>query len=156
MRSGGTPGRATGASGLLPAVDCGRFLSPVGPGRLRPLAPLAVHQLTYDTHQLGGLEGFGEKGVDVGRGSAGDLVLTAGADDRDRQMTGPRVGPESLGRLDPVQAGHDDVQGDDIGPNLMYDIQTLGTIGRGHDLEPLEFEIDPDQLPDHLDRKSVV
>ncbi len=32
----------------------------------------------------------------------------------------------------------------------MYDIQTLGTIGRGHDLEPLEFEIDPDQLADHL------
>ncbi|GGW04400.1 hypothetical protein GCM10010230_41810 [Streptomyces narbonensis] len=65
-------------------------------------------------------------------------------------MSGPRVGPQPLGRLDPVQAGHDDVEGDDIRTDLMNDIQTLGTIGRGHDLEPLEFEIDPDQLPDHL------
>ncbi|GGX84584.1 hypothetical protein GCM10010510_32030 [Streptomyces anandii JCM 4720] len=32
----------------------------------------------------------------------------------------------------------------------MHDIKTLGTIGRGHDLETLELEIDPDQLPDHL------
>ncbi|GGT99418.1 hypothetical protein GCM10010272_50230 [Streptomyces lateritius] len=31
----------------------------------------------------------------------------------------------------------------------MDDIQTLGTIGRGHDLEALQLEIDPDQLPDH-------
>ncbi|GAA3562171.1 hypothetical protein GCM10022295_50480 [Streptomyces osmaniensis] len=32
----------------------------------------------------------------------------------------------------------------------MNDIQTLGTIGRGHHLEPLQLEIDPDQLPDDL------
>ncbi|GGO33572.1 hypothetical protein GCM10012286_01330 [Streptomyces lasiicapitis] len=32
----------------------------------------------------------------------------------------------------------------------MDDIQTLGTIGRGHDLEALQLEIDPDQLPDDL------
>ncbi|GGY01780.1 hypothetical protein GCM10010299_00460 [Streptomyces tanashiensis] len=77
-------------------------------------------------------------------------MLAAGTDDRHRQMTGPGVGPQPLRGLDAVQAGHDDVQGDDIRTDLMYDIQTLGTIGRGHDLEPLEFEIDPDQLPDHL------
>jgi hypothetical protein len=32
----------------------------------------------------------------------------------------------------------------------MHDFQTLGTIGRGHDLEALQLEIDPDQLPDDL------
>ncbi|GAA3977119.1 hypothetical protein GCM10022232_05940 [Streptomyces plumbiresistens] len=32
----------------------------------------------------------------------------------------------------------------------MNDIQTLGTIGRGHDLDALQLEIDPDQLPDDL------
>ncbi|GAA0321079.1 hypothetical protein GCM10009540_45960 [Streptomyces turgidiscabies] len=32
----------------------------------------------------------------------------------------------------------------------MNDIQTLGTISRGHDLETLQFEVDPDQLPDDL------
>ena len=32
----------------------------------------------------------------------------------------------------------------------MHDVQALGTIGRGHDLEALQLEIDPDQLPDDL------
>ncbi|GAA3296254.1 hypothetical protein GCM10020295_25570 [Streptomyces cinereospinus] len=32
----------------------------------------------------------------------------------------------------------------------MDDFQTLGTIGRGHDLEALQLEVDPDQLPDDL------
>ncbi|GHB42400.1 hypothetical protein GCM10010377_36590 [Streptomyces viridiviolaceus] len=32
----------------------------------------------------------------------------------------------------------------------MDDIQTLGTIGRGHHLEALQLEVDPDQLPDDL------
>ncbi|GHI94911.1 hypothetical protein TPA0906_23130 [Streptomyces olivaceus] len=32
----------------------------------------------------------------------------------------------------------------------MDDFQTLGTIARGHDLEALQLEIDPDQLPDDL------
>ncbi|GGN40151.1 hypothetical protein GCM10011578_087420 [Streptomyces fuscichromogenes] len=32
----------------------------------------------------------------------------------------------------------------------MNDIQTLGTVGRGHDLDTLQFEIDPDQLADDL------
>ncbi|GHI04968.1 hypothetical protein Scel_32890 [Streptomyces cellostaticus] len=32
----------------------------------------------------------------------------------------------------------------------MHHIQTLGTIGRGHDLKPLQLEVDPDQLPDDL------
>ncbi len=149
VRTGGAPG----ASGFLAAVDCGRVLSPVGPGTVGPLGsltPLAVHELTDDAYELGGLEGFGEEGVDTGGDPTGDLVLTAGTDDRDWEMTGPGIGPQPLGRLDPVQAGHDDVQGDDIRTDPMYDIQTLGTIGRGHDLEPLEFEIDPDQLPDHL------
>ncbi|GAA3930793.1 hypothetical protein GCM10022244_44700 [Streptomyces gulbargensis] len=65
-------------------------------------------------------------------------------------MSGPGVGAQPLGGRDPVQPGHDDIEGDDIRTDPMHDIQTLGTIGRGHDLEPLEFEIDPDQLPDHL------
>ncbi|CUM38454.1 hypothetical protein BN2537_5873 [Streptomyces venezuelae] len=135
---------------FLPLVGCGRLLSPLRPGGLPARTALVVHQLTHDADELGGLEGLGEKGVDTGTDPAGRLVLTAGTDDRHRQMSGPRVGPQPLGRLDPVQAGHDDVEGDDIRTDLMNDIQTLGTIGRGHDLEPLEFEIDPDQLPDHL------
>ncbi|GGQ33643.1 hypothetical protein GCM10010266_66080 [Streptomyces griseomycini] len=32
----------------------------------------------------------------------------------------------------------------------MNDFQTLGTIGRGHDLDALQLEVDPDQLPDDL------
>lgn len=136
-----------GHGGLQPA-DRGRFLSAVPPRRVGTLPPLAVHQLPHDTDELGGLEGLGEEGVDPGGGFTGGIA--AGADDGHRKMPGPRIGPQPLGRPDPVETGHDDVEGDDIGPNPMHDIQTLGTIGRGHDLEPLEFEIDPDQLPDHL------
>ncbi|GAA3199767.1 hypothetical protein GCM10010451_57920 [Streptomyces virens] len=32
----------------------------------------------------------------------------------------------------------------------MDDFKTLGTIGRGHDLDALQLEVDPDQLPDDL------
>ncbi|GHH64756.1 hypothetical protein GCM10018775_84510 [Streptomyces umbrinus] len=32
----------------------------------------------------------------------------------------------------------------------MDDVQALDTVGRGHDLETLQLEIDPDQLPDDL------
>ncbi len=133
---------------FLRGVGHGGFLSTVLTGRVGTVPPLAAHELPHDTDELGGLEGLGEEGVDLGSGTVDDLV--AGADEGDRQVPGPRIGPQPLGRLDPVEAGHDDVEGDDIGPNPMHDIQTLGTIGRGHDLEPLEFEIDPDQLPDHL------
>lgn len=116
---------------------------------LSGLPPVAVHELAYDAYELGGFEGLGEEGVDADGDTAVHLVLGAGADDGDRQMTGTRIGPQSLGGAQPVQPGHDDVEGDDIRLHLMHDIQTLGTIGRGHDLEALKLEIDPDQLPDH-------
>lgn len=113
------------------------------------LTPVAVHELPHDTDQLGGLERLGQEGVDTDGDAAAGLVLGAGADDRDRYMTGPRIGPQPLGGPQTVQTGHDDVQGDDIRTNLVNDIQTLGTIGRGHHLEALKLEVDPDQLPDH-------
>lgn len=138
------PARTAGASGPVSAVDGRRPLLCV-----TPLAALPMHELPHDADELGGLEGLGEERVDTGRDTAVHLVLRTGTDDGDGHMTGPRIGPQFLGGTQPVQAGHDDVEGDDIRTDLMHDIQTLGTIGRGHDLEPLEFEIDPDQLPDH-------
>lgn len=32
----------------------------------------------------------------------------------------------------------------------MDDFETLGAIGRGHDLEAVKLQVDPDQLPDDL------
>ncbi|GAA2342749.1 hypothetical protein GCM10010246_30160 [Streptomyces cuspidosporus] len=52
--------------------------------------------------------------------------------------------------MQPIQSGHHDIQSDHIGPHLVNDLQALGTIGRGHDLEALKLEVDPDQLPDDL------
>lgn len=60
------------------------------------------------------------------------------------------VGTEPGGGAQPVQPRHDDVERHEIGPHLVHHVQTLGTIGRGHDLEPFQLEIDPDQLPDDL------
>lgn len=106
-----------------------------------------MHQLPYETYQLGGLEGLGKKGVHTGGEAALHLVLRTRTDDRDRKVTGPRIGPQPGGGAQPVETGHDDIERDDIGTDAMHDIQTLGTIGRGHDLEALQLEIDPDQLP---------
>lgn len=164
LRASGAPNRARSGPPAHPAARSGALAHPAarapGCGRLlaallllaRPLAvlpaPLAVHELTHDPHELGRLEGLGEEGVDAG-GAALPLVFGAGTDDRHGEMTGPWIGPQASGGLQPVQTGHDDIEGDDIRTDPMHDIQTLGTIGRGHDLEPLEFEIDPDQLADH-------
>ena len=106
-----------------------------------------MHQLPYETDELGRLEGLGEKGVHTGGEPAVHLVLRTCADDRHRQMAGPRVGAQPGGGAQPVEAGHHHIESDHIGTHAMYDIQTLGTIGRGHDLEALQLEIDPDQLP---------
>ncbi|GAA2293963.1 hypothetical protein GCM10010376_05690 [Streptomyces violaceusniger] len=52
--------------------------------------------------------------------------------------------------MQPIESGHHDIESDHIGPHLVNDLQALGTIGRGHDLEALQLEVDPDQLPDDL------
>lgn len=157
---GGVGSAATAASAVARSVAgpvaMSVVASAVGPRRpllsatpLPGLPPVAVHELAYDAYELGGFEGLGEERVDTDGDAAVHLVLRAAADDGDGQMAGPRIGPQSLGGTQSVQPGHDDVKGDDIRPDLMHDIQTLGTIGRGHDLEALKLEIDPDQLPDH-------
>lgn len=119
------------------------------PVRLVRAVP-ALHQLPHEPDEFGRLEGLGEEGVDTDVEAALDLVLRTGADDGERQITGPGVGAQPSGGTKPVKAGHHDIKGHHIGPHLMHDIQTLGTIGRGHDLETLQLEIDPDQLPDDL------
>lgn len=112
--------------------------------------PRPLDQLPYEPHEFGGFEGLGEEGVDADIESALDLVLRTGTDDGEGKVTGPRIGTQPGGGPETVQTGHHDIEGDDIGAHLMHDIQTLGTIGRGHDLKPLKLEIDPDQLPDDL------
>ena len=107
-----------------------------------------MHQLPYETDQLGGLEGLGQERVHTGRKPVLHLVLGARTDDREGQVTGPRIITKPSGGAQPVEAGHDDIEGDDIGQDAMHDLQALGTIGRGHDLEALQLEVDPDQLPD--------
>ncbi len=115
-----------------------------------PSLPALLHQLPYEPHEFGGFEGLGEERVDAGVETAVDLVLSAGTDDGEGKVSGPGVGTQLCGGPQPVQAGHDHIEGHDIGTHLMNDIQTLDTIGRGHDLETLQLEIDPDQLPDDL------
>lgn len=107
-----------------------------------------MHQLPYEPHELGRLEGLREKRVDTGGETAVDLELRARGDDRDGQMTGPRIVPQESGGPQTVEAWHHDIEGDDIGTDPMHNLQALGTISRGHDLEALQLEIDPDQLPD--------
>ncbi len=120
-------------------------------GRITRLAaPPPLDQLPYESDEFGRFEGLGEKRVDADVEPAVDLVLRAGADDGEGQITGPGVAAQPSGGTQPVQPRHDDIEGDHIGLNLVNDIQTLGTIGRGHDLETLQLEIDPDQLPDDL------
>lgn len=118
--------------------------------RVPRLAPPALDQLPYETDEFGRFEGLGEKRVDADVEPAVHLVLGTGADDGEGQIPGTGVTAQPSGGTQPVQPRHDDIQGHDIRPYLMDDVQTLGTIGRGHDLETLQLEIDPDQLPDDL------
>lgn len=109
-----------------------------------------LHQTLDEADEFGRLEGFGEEGVDADVEAALDLVLRTGTDDREGKITRPRIGPEPSGGPQPVEARHHDIEGHHIGPHLMHHVQTLGTIGRGHDLEPFQLKVDPDQLPDDL------
>jgi hypothetical protein len=143
-------------SGLEDTAEHGSVPSPTGPAA--PTSPteiliptlLSLDQLPYEGDEFGGLEGLGEEGVDADVEAALDLVLGTGADDGEGKVTSARVGTQPRCGPQPVEPRHGDIKRDDIGPHPMNDIQTLGTIGRGHDLEPLELEIDPDQLPDDL------
>lgn len=120
------------------AIDTADTTAPVTAVVLAPVpAALERHQPLYDTDQLGGLEGLGEEGVDTDIEAGLDLELRARAHDGDGKITGERIGPQPLGRTDTVEPGHDDVEGDDVGPHLVDDFKTLGTIGRGHHLEAL-------------------
>lgn len=116
-----------------------------------PVSPApALDELLDEPDEFGGLEGFGEEGVHADVETGVDLVLRARADDGEGQVVGTGIGAQPGGGAQSVQPGHDDVERHDIGPHLMHHVQTLGTIGRGHDLEPFQFEVDPDQLPDDL------
>lgn len=112
--------------------------------------PPSTDQLPNGPHKFGRLEGLGEEGVDPDVETGLDLGLRTGADDGEREIPRPRIGTEPSGGTEPVEPRHDDIEGDDIGPHLVHEIKALGTIRRGHDLEPLQLEIDPDQLPDDL------
>lgn len=124
-RASALPGPVTG---LMPAPRGG----PVSPGRRAPDLPL--DEVLHEPDQLGGFEGLGEEGVDAEVEAGLDLVLGARADDGDGQVLRTGIGAEPGGGAEPVQPGHDDVERHDIGAHLMHHIQTLGTIGRGHDL----------------------
>lgn len=130
-------------------------LAPGTPGALglfgtaTAVAP-ALTQLSYNPYQFTGLEGLGEEGVDPDVESGINLLNGASTDDHDRDTARMGVGTKPRGGPQPVESRHHDVQGDHIRPNLMHHIQTFGTISRGHDLEALQLEIDPDQLPNHL------
>lgn len=103
-----------------------------------------------DPDELPGIEGLGKERVHPDIEPALDLVLGAGTDHDEREMTGPRIRTQPGCGPKPVEPRHDDIEGDEVGPHLMDDFQTLGTIGRGHDLDALQLEVDPDQLPDDL------
>ncbi len=106
-----------------------------GPVPPRPFVPaLALDEVLHEPYQLGGFEGLGEKGVHADIEAGLDLVLRTRADDGEGQMVRTGIGPEPGGGAQPVQPRHDDVERHDIGAHLMHHVQTLGTIGRGHDL----------------------
>lgn len=151
LTSGGRAAARLRNGRLIDRLRLGTIAPDVGATTALPFpTPRPIHQLPHHQDQFGGLEGFGEEGVDADVKPGLDLVLGAGTDDGEGQMTGQRIGPQPSGGPEPVQPGHDDVEGHNIGPHLMNDIKTLGTIGRGHDLQPLQLEVDPDQLPDDL------
>ncbi len=148
---GRAPGSAAGPPGPLGLTEPENTPEP-GLTALSPAspAPPSLDQLLYETHEFGRLEGLGKKGVDPHVQPGLDLVRGACADDGKGKVTGQRIGTKPGGGPQPVESRHDHIKGHDVGPHPMNDIQTLGTVSRGHHLETLQLEIDPDQLPDDL------
>ncbi len=130
-------------AGIPPAVSPATpsAISPGAPDSSRPLMLAmalrpdpSLHELHHEPYQLGGLEGLGEEGVHAHIETGLDLVLRTRADDGEGQVVCTGIGPEAGGGAEPIQPGHDDVERHDVGPHLVDHVQTLGTIGRGHDL----------------------
>lgn len=119
-------------------------------GHLRVHMLTTLYQFLHHPYEFGRLEGLGKKGVDPDVEPALDLVLGTGADDGEGKIAGPRIGAKPSRSPQPVEPRHHDIERDHIGLHLMHDVQTLGTVGGGHDLETLQLEVDPDQLPDDL------
>jgi hypothetical protein len=142
------PSGPDGGLGRRPARHLAHHAALRSGGPRPPPPPL--QQIPHELNKLSRLERLGKKGIDPDIEPALDLVLGAGADDGERQIPGPGICPQQGSRTEPTHPGHNDIKGDEIGPHLMDDFQTLGTIGRGHDLETLQLEIDPDQLADDL------
>lgn len=153
MRDGKTGRTVPGSAAGAPAGALGFVGGTEGwrEGALEGRAvPSPLGQLPYEADEFGGVEGLGEKGVDADIEAGLDLVLRTGADDGEGQVASTGVSAQAGGGAQTVEPGHRDVEGDDIGAHLMNDFQTLGTVSSGHDLETLQFEVDPDQLPDDL------
>ncbi len=143
--------RTGGPSASVPGPEGGPEPEPhTHPTARAALRPLPLQQLPYEGDELVRFEGLGEERVDADLEAGLDLERGTRADDREGEITRPRIGTQPSGGPKAVQTGHDDIERDDVGPHLMNDFQTLGTIGGGHDLETLKLEIDPDQLPDDL------
>lgn len=121
-----------------------------GPTPAPAPTPPPLHQLPYEPHEFGRFEGLGKKGVNADVEPTVDLVLRTGTDDGKGKIPGSGVGTQPGGGTQPVEPRHDHIQGHHIGPHVMHDVQAFGTIGRGHDLDALQLEVDPDQLPDDL------
>lgn len=138
----GPAGRGAGGSG---AVDS----APVRRGTFAP-GMRSLHQPPYESDEFARLEGLGEERVDADVEPGLDLVLVTGTDDGERETPRQGVAAEPGGGTETVEPWHHDVEGDEVGPHLVNDVQALGTIGRGHHLEALQLEVDPDQLPDDL------
>lgn len=126
-------------------------MSPLSPVPLSPVfATPALDQLLDDPYEFGRFEGLGKEGVHTDVETGVHLGLRARTDDGEGEVMGTGIGSKAGGGTQAVQPGHDDVERHDIGPHLVHHIQTFGTVGRGHDLEPFQLEVDPDQLPDDL------
>ncbi|CAM5656308.1 hypothetical protein SCANM63S_03125 [Streptomyces canarius] len=153
-RTGPSPTGAARTGTTTTAISPGAPKSPRPPRAHNALMPPRpdppLHELLHEAYQLSRLEGLGEEGVHAHFEAGLDLVLRTRADDGEGQVVRTGIGPEAGGGAEPVQPGHDDVERHDVGPHLVHHVQTLGTIGRGHDLKPFQFEVDPDQLPDDL------
>ncbi|GGW19072.1 hypothetical protein GCM10010501_52280 [Streptomyces libani subsp. rufus] len=121
-----SPARFSGGS-PMPLVPC-----PPISRMLMPGAPL--DEVLHELDQFGGLEGLGEERVHTHIEAGLHLVLSARADDGEGQVVGTGIGPEQGSGTEAVQPGHDDIERHDVGPHFVHHVQTLDTIGRGHDL----------------------
>src|SRR5690606_33295321 len=113
--------------------------------------PRLLRELPHELDEILRIERLGHVRVDPEGEPALFVGLLRPRGEQDHlDVPRPLVVPQPGGRDPPVEPRHHHIEGDHIRPDLQHPVQTVLSVTGGLHLEPLQGEVDRDQLPDDL------